>query len=232
MPDVRIATADASFSAYLALPSGEASKRPGIVMMQQIFGVNAEMRSFTDAYAAKGYVAICPDLFWRMEPGVQIDHPVPKDQIARALDLANRFDNAHAIDDLKATVAFLRAHPACNGKIGTIGYCLGGRLAYQMAIDADAEANIGYFGVGIENHLDEASRLAKPLLLHIPEKDHQCPPEAQARIKERLAGKAALYSYPDTDHAFNRIGAKTYDAAVTALADGRTDDFLRTHLGA
>lgn len=232
MPDVRIATADGSFSAYLALSAGAASKRPGVVMMQQIFGVNAEMRSFTDMYAAKGYVAICPDLFWRMEAGVQINHPVPKDQIAHALDLANRFDSERSIDDLKATVAFLRAHPACNGKIGTIGYCLGGRLAFQMAVRSDADANIGYFGVAVEKYLDEAPGLKKPLLLHMPEKDHQCPPEAQALIKKTLAGKAALYSYPDADHAFNRIGAKTYDEAVTALADGRTDDFLRTHLGA
>ncbi|HEX4194452.1 MAG TPA: dienelactone hydrolase family protein, partial [Stellaceae bacterium] len=93
MPDVRIAAADGAFSAYLALPEGVTGKRPGIVMMQQIFGVNAEMRSFTDFYAAKGYVAICPDLFWRMEPGVQINHPVgAKEQIVKALDLADRFD--------------------------------------------------------------------------------------------------------------------------------------------
>ena len=232
MPEVTIAANDGgAFSAYLVLPQGVARKRPGIVMMQQIFGVNTEMRGFTDLYAAKGYVAICPDLFWRTEPGVQIDHPVTPDKVARALDLVNRFDNARAIDDLKATVAFLRAHPVCNGKVGTIGYCLGGRLAFHMAVHADTEANIGYFGVGIENHLGDASRLAQPLLLHMPEKDHQCPPEAQALIKQNLAGKATLYSYPDADHAFNRIGAKTYDAGVTALADGRTDEFLHAHLG-
>ncbi|HEX3970742.1 MAG TPA: dienelactone hydrolase family protein [Stellaceae bacterium] len=233
MPEVTIAAADGGrFSAYLALPPSRAGRRPGIVMMQQIFGVNAEMRSFTDFYAAKGYVAICPDLFWRMEPGVQINHPVPKEQIAKALDLANRFDTAHAIADLKATVSFLRGHSACNGKVGTIGYCLGGRLAYQMATQADTEANIGYFGVAIEKYLDEAPRLSKPLLLHMPELDHQCPPEAQALIKATLAGKATLYAYPGADHAFNRIGARTYDAVVTELADERTDEFLRTHLGA
>lgn len=233
MTDVTIASADGGrFSAYLVLPRDTSRQRPGVVMMQQIFGVNAEMRGFTDLYAAKGYVAICPDLFWRMEPGFRLDHPIPRDQVPRALDLANRFDTAHAIADLTATVALLRAHPACNGKVGTIGYCLGGRLAYQMAVRADTDANVGYFGVAIEKYLDEAPRLAKPLLLHIPELDHQCPPEAQAEIKAALAGQAALYSYPGADHAFNRVGAKTYDAAVTALADGRTDDFLRTHLGA
>jgi carboxymethylenebutenolidase len=101
-----------------------------------------------------------------------------------------------------------------------------------MATQADTEANIGYFGVALEKYLDEAPLLSKPLLLHMPELDHQCPPEAQALIKTTLAGKATLYSYPGADHAFNRIGAKTYDAAVTELADGRTDEFLRAHLGA
>jgi carboxymethylenebutenolidase len=233
MPDVTIGAADGgNFSAYLALPKGVTGKRPGIVMMQQIFGVNAEMRGFTDMYAAKGYVAICPDLFWRMKPGVQINHPVSKDQIALAIELANGFDSEHAIDDLKTTVAFLRAHSACNGKIGTIGYCLGGRLAFQMATRSDADANIGYFGVAVEKYLDETPLLTRPLMLHMPELDHQCPPNAQALIKKTLAGKATLYSYPGADHAFNRVGAKTFDEAVTALADGRTDDFLRMHLGA
>lgn len=232
MPDVTLSSSDGGrFSAYLALPRDTAHQRPGVVMMQQIFGVNAEMRSLTDFYADKGYVAICPDLFWRLEPGVRLDHPIPRDQIPRALDLANRFDSVRAIDDLKAAVAFLRAHPACNGKVGTIGYCLGGRLAYHMAVHADTEANVGYFGVAIEDYLDEAPLVAKPLMLHMPELDHQCPPEAQARIKEALAGRATIFSYPGADHAFNRLGAKTYDAAVTALADRRTDDFLRTHLG-
>jgi carboxymethylenebutenolidase len=230
MPDVKIAAAD-EFTGYLALPPAAPDKRPGIVMMQQIFGVNAEMRSLTDMYAAKGYVALCPDLFWRMEPGVRINHPVSKETIAKALDLADRFDNAHVIDDLKAAVAFLRAHPACNGKIATLGYCLGGRLAYQMAIESDADANVGYFGVGIENYLGEAPGLKKPLLLHMPELDHSCPPEAQARIKQALVGKATMFSYPGADHAFNRIGAKTYDVGVTELADRRTDEFLHAHLG-
>lgn len=232
MPAITIDAADGgAFSAYLSLPPGSAAgKRPGLIMMQQIFGVNKEMRSLTDLWAEKGYIAICPDLFWRMEPGVQIDHPVAPDQFPRALGLADRLDDDKACLDLEATAAFLRAHPACTGKVGTIGYCLGGRFAFLMAANGGADANIGYFGVGIENHLDPAPLLAKPLLLHIPEKDHQCPPAAQALIKEKLGGQAALYSYPGADHAFNRIGAKTYDAAVTALADRRTDEFLHKHL--
>lgn len=231
MPKVTIAAADGgSFSAYLSLPKSASGKVPGIVMMQQIFGANAEMRGFTDDYAAQGYVAICPDLFWRIEPGVEID-PLAPDGFPKALSYAPRFNADQGIEDLKAAVAFLRAHPACNGKIGTVGYCLGGLLAYLMAARSDADCNVGYFGVGIEKRLGDAANVAKPLLLHIPEVDRHVPPEAQAQTKAALAGRAELCSYPGADHAFNRVGAKSYNKEVTALADDRTANFLRRHLG-
>jgi carboxymethylenebutenolidase len=188
------------------------------------------MRGLTDFYAGKGYVAICPDLFWRLERGVQID-PIARTDFAKAIDLVNRLDVDRAVDDLNATVAFLRAHPLCNGKVGTIGYCLGGLFAVLLAARSDTEANISYFGVDIDKHLGDASRVAKPLMLHMPEADKQVPPNIQAQIKQHLAGRAEIHCYPGADHAFNRAGAKTFDAAVTALADGRTEDFLCKHLG-
>jgi carboxymethylenebutenolidase len=125
----------------------------------------------------------------------------------------------------------LRSHPGCNGKIGTVGYCLGGLLAFLMAARSDADCNIGYFGVGIEKKIAEAASLSRPLMLHIPEKDRHVPPAAQAIIKSGLAGKATLHVYPDADHAFNRVGAPSYNADVTALADERSLAFLREHLG-
>jgi carboxymethylenebutenolidase len=235
MSQVVITAADGgSFSAYLSLPRGGSAlpggKVPGIVMMQQIFGANAEMRGFTDDYAAQGYVAVCPDLFWRLDPGVEID-PLAPDGFPKALTYAPRFNADQGVEDLKAAVAFLRTHPACNGKVGTVGYCLGGLLAYLMAARSDADCNIGYFGVGIEKRIDEAAKVARPLMLHVPENDRHCSPEAQALIRERLAGKAELHSYPGADHAFNRVGAKSYNREVTALADDRTASFLRRHLG-
>lgn len=230
MTKVTIRAADGgAFSAYLSLPQNAAAPAPGIVMMQQIFGANAEMRGFTEAFAGQGYVAICPDLFWRIEPGVEID-PLAPDGFAKALGYAPRFDADRGVEDLQATVAFLRAHPACSGRVGTVGYCLGGLLAFLMAARSDAQCHVGYFGVGIEKRIAEAARMAKPLMLHIPENDRHVPPEAQALIKERLAGKAELFGYPGAQHAFNRVGAKSYDAAVTALADDRTAAFLRRHL--
>ena len=115
--------------------------------------------------------------------------------------------------------------------VGTVGYCLGGLLAFLMAARSDAQCNVGYFGVGIEKRIGEAPHIAKPLLLHIPEKDRHVPREAQAIVIEGLAGRAEIHTYPDADHAFNRVGAPSYDAAVTALAHGRTASFLRYHLG-
>lgn len=231
MAEVTIQAADGgTFSAYISLPKNASGKVPGIVMMQQIFGANAEMRGFTDDYAAQGYVAICPDLFWRLQPGVQID-PLGPDGFKQALSYAPRFDADQGVEDLKAAVAFLRNHPACNGKIGTVGYCLGGLLAYLMAARSTADCNVGYFGVRIEKYLGEAGNVAKPLMLHIPAEDRHCLPEAQAQIKAALAGRAELLSYPGADHAFNRVGAQSYNGEATALADDRTATFLRRHLG-
>jgi carboxymethylenebutenolidase len=231
MPNVTIKTNDGGeFSAYLSLPQSAKGKVPGIIMMQQIFGVNAEMRGFTDDFAAQGYVAICPDLYWRQQPGVQLMPGEPG-----AFDMARgygaKFDTDKAVDDLKAAVGYLRTHPLCNGKIGTVGYCLGGLLAYLMAARSDAQCNVGYFGVRIEKYIAEAAKVAHPLMLHIPEADRYVPPAAQAIIIAGLEGKAVLHRYPDADHAFNRVGAASYNAAVTALAYDRTASFLKRHLG-
>lgn len=231
MTEVTIRAEDGGeFSAYLSLPQINKGKVPGIIMMQQIFGVNPEMRGFTDDFAAQGYVAICPDLFWRQQPGVQLI-PGQGDAFQKALGLAQKIDHGKAVDDLKATMAFLRAHPACNGKIGTVGYCLGGLLAFLMAARSDADCNVGYFGVGIEKEIADAAKVARPLMLHIPEKDRHVPAAAQAIVTEALKGRAQLHLYPDADHAFNRVGAASYDAAVTMLAYDRTASFLKQHLG-
>jgi len=231
MPEVTIRSADGGqFQAYFSLPANSRAQSAGIIAMQQIFGVNPEMRGFTDDFAAHGYVAICPDLFWRQRPGVQIV-PGEEGAFAKALVFARGFDADKAVDDLKATLEYLRGHPACNGRVGTVGYCLGGLLAYLMAARSDAHCNVGYFGVGIERNIAEAAKVARPLLLHIPENDRHVPREAQEIVKQGLAGRAEIHAYPDADHAFNRVGAASYDAAVTDLAYGRTASFLRYHLG-
>lgn len=230
MPEVTIKSADGgSFSAYLSLPANP--RGPGIITMQQIFGVNAEMRGYTDEFAADGYITVCPDLFWRLQPGMQITPGTPG-AIDQALELNRKLDIDKCIEDLKSTLAFLRTYPGCNGKAGTVGYCLGGLTAFLMATRSDAECNVSYFGVGIEKYIGEAAHLKKPLLLHVPVKDRTVPPEAQKIIEEGVRGKAEFYSYPDADHGFNRVGSRVYDKDVTELARTRTAAFLTRYLGA
>ena len=185
MAEITIQAADGgSFSAYLAVP--KAGKGPGMVVIQEIFGVNAVMRGISDNLAAQGYTAICPDLFWRMKPGIQLTDQTEAEW-KLAVGYFGRFDADKGAADLKATLAALRKHPACSGKVGAVGYCLGGKLAYFMATRSDADCSVGYYGVGIQDQLGEAKNLKKPLMLHIAEKDQFVPSEAQAKIKAALA---------------------------------------------
>src|SRR6266852_287172 len=135
------------FNAYLAVPSG--GRGPGIVLLQEIFGVNQVMRDWADGYAARGFVAICPDLFWRQEPGVQLTDQTEAEW-QRAFQLYQGLDEAKAVTDTAAAMAFLRQHPACTGKVGVVGFCLGGKLAYLLAARHTPDCAVGYYGVGIE----------------------------------------------------------------------------------
>ena len=232
MAEVTIRAADGgSFSAYLATP--KSGKGPGIVLIQEIFGVNKVMRDLADGFAAQGYTVMCPDLFWRQEPGVQITDKTEAEW-KKAFSLMQGFNTAKGVDDLKATLATLRKHQACTGKVGSIGYCLGGKLAFLMATRSDSDANVGYYGVGLQDSLGEAKNIKKPLLLHIAEKDQFVPPEAQKKVIEALTGNklVIIYTYPGADHAFARIGGQHYDKKAADLANQRTAEFLKKHLGA
>jgi carboxymethylenebutenolidase len=219
----------ASFDAYLALPPG--GKGPGLVLIQEIFGVNQVMRELADGYAAQGYVVACPDIFWRQEPGIQITDKTDAEW-ARAFDLFKGFDFARGLEDLIATLQTLRAHAACSGKVGTVGYCLGGNLAYQMACRSSADASVSYYGVGLDGLTDMAPGIKKPLLLHVAEKDGFVPPEAQAKTAAALAGNrhVTIHTYAGQDHAFARVGGKHYDKASADLANGRTAAFFKANL--
>jgi carboxymethylenebutenolidase len=231
MAEAKIRASDGgTFSGYLSLPPGS-GKAPGLVIIQEIFGVNQVMREITDAFAAQGYVCVCPDIFWRQEPGIQITDKTQAEW-DKAFALFKGFDQAKGIEDLKAAVAFLRGHERCTGKVGDVGYCLGGRMAYLMAARTDVDATVGYYPVGIENNLDEAKNIRNPLMLHIAEKDQFVPPEAQKKIKDALSGhpKVTLHFYPGQDHAFARIGGQHYDKQAADQANRRTAEFFQKHL--
>ncbi|MET4698324.1 carboxymethylenebutenolidase [Constrictibacter sp. MBR-5] len=218
-----------SFSAYVAMP--KAGKGPGVLCIQEIFGVNKSMRDIADMWASEGYIAVAPDLFWRQEPGVDITDQTEAEW-NKAFALYKGFDVEKGIDDLKATLAAMRAMPECTGKVGTVGFCLGGFLAYMMACRSDADANVGYYGVGIQDKLGEAHAISKPLMLHIAEADKFVPPEAQAKIVDGLSGNplVTIHTYPGMDHAFARIGGQPYDKDAADAANGRTAELFKSAL--
>lgn len=230
MPDITIKGRDGNFSAYLSLPA--TGFGPGLLVIQEIFGVNRSMRQMCDAFAARGYVALCPDIFWRQEPGIQITDKTDEEW-QRAFQLFQGFDVDKGIEDLKDSLATLRKLDTCTGKAGAVGYCLGGKLAFLMATRSDADCNVGYYGVGLDELLGEAAGISAPLMLHIAEKDEYCPPETQARLRDSLGShpQATLHSYAGMPHAFARAGGIHYDADAATLANGRTYDFLKQHLG-
>jgi carboxymethylenebutenolidase len=210
------------FDGYLALPAS--GYGPGIVVLQEIFGVNDHMRNVADWYAAHGFVALCPDLFWRMERGVELTDA----EWEKAIDFYQRLDEAKAVEDSAAALEFVRKRSACSGRVGAVGFCFGGNLAYLLSVRFKPDCAVGYYGVSIEKSLGEAKNLGSPLLLHIAGRDQFCPPEAQAQIHATLDSNplVTIYDYPEMDHAFARPSGEHYDAAAAELANLRSLEFL------
>ena len=214
---------------YLAEPGS--TPKAAIVVIQEIFGVNSGIRRKCDALAAAGYLAIAPDLFWRIEPSIELDPDVPE-EMQRGLDLMGKFDQDQGIQDIEATIRFARERIG-GGKVGAVGYCLGGRLAFMTAARTDIDASVGYYGVGIDGLLGEKHAIANPVLLHVPVEDHFVDKDSQKRMHEGLDDhpKVTLYDYPGEDHGFaTEIGARRSDAAAR-LADERTMAFFAKYLG-
>ena len=219
-----------SFSSYLAAPSTQ--PHAAIVLIQEILGVNQNMRQTADAYAKEGYLVLVPDLYWRLEPGVQLDSE-NKEQWAKGFELLQAFDVDSGVEDLKASLGFLRQYPSSTGKVSSLGFCLGGKLAYLMAIRSDADANVSYYGVDLDKNLAEATKIHKPLLLHMGENDEYVSPTAQASIQQELKDNplVTIYRYEGVKHGFDRMGSSAYRQAAAELAHDRTLAFLKQHLG-
>jgi len=226
---ITITTGDGSFEAYVAKPSG--SPTAAVVVIQEIFGVNQVMRDITDGLASQGYLAVCPDLFWRIEPGIDITDKTEAEW-KRAFELFNAFDVDAGVGDIAATIRAIRGDAGCSGKVGAVGFCLGGLLAFLTACRTDADASVSYYGVGIENRVAEAEKLARPLLMHIAEEDQFVPKPAQQVILQALKDhpQIEIHTYPGCDHAFARPGGEHYDEAAAKLAGGRTLQFFQKAL--
>jgi carboxymethylenebutenolidase len=219
-----------TFSAFLAAP--KAKPAGAVVLIQEIFGVNQAMRDTAAWVADLGFLAICPDLFWRIKPGIDITDKTDAEW-KQAFELFQTFDQAKGIEDLKATLAAARQLPGANGKAGTMGYCLGGRLAFIMAEQSDADVNISFYGVGLDNLLDDLPKVTKPLLIHVADKDEFFPPDGRAKVVQATNGHAhaTSYIYPNADHAFARVGGVHWDGRSAAIANGRSAEALVAALG-
>ncbi|MDR3525559.1 MAG: dienelactone hydrolase family protein [Acetobacteraceae bacterium] len=236
MTDITIHATDGSgsFMAYHAAPRGDHVKGPVgvVVLIQEIFGVNTSLRETADQVAGLGYHVIAPDLFWRQEPGVNISDQTQAEW-DKAFTLFNGFDQAKGIEDLQATLAVARMFPGSTGKVATMGYCLGGRLAFMMATRSDADLNISYYGVGLEGLLDEVAQISKPLVLHMAALDKFVPAEARAAILAGVAGNAWVspHVYPGAEHAFARVNGIHWDTRSAWIANGRSAAALAEALG-
>lgn len=229
--NISIATlsGDASFDAYVAHPEG--TPRAAIIVIQEIFGVNRGIRQKCDKLAADGYLAVAPDLFWRLEPGIELD-PDVEEEFNQALDWMNKFDQDAGIKDIEATIHHIRREMGV-AKVGCVGYCLGGRLAFMTATRTDIDASVGYYGVGIDGLLREKHGIAHPVMLHIPTADGFVDAETQKAMHEGLDDypKATLHDYEGLDHGFATEIGKRRDEEAANLADSRTMAFFAEHLG-
>lgn len=217
------------FSGYLAVP--EAGKGPGLLLLQEIFGVNETMRKMADLYAAEGYLVLVPDLFWRIEPDIRLGHDPAS--LEKAFGYLKAFDFAKGVKDIGAALRTLRASRRCTGKVGALGFCLGGQLAYQAAAHHKLDCAVSYYGVRIEEQLGLAKKIKCPMVMHFAEKDAYVPLASVARIEKAFARRPEIeiYRYPGVDHAFANPDRPSWDRPAAMMAHTRTIALLRRALG-
>jgi carboxymethylenebutenolidase len=230
--DIRVRLRDGEMGAHVAYP--EKAPAGAIIAIMEIWGVNDTMRRHAQEFAESGFVCLVPDLFWRQEPGVELSDRNPE-HVKKAFDLYYDFDYDAGVRDMEDTVAFLKQMPECNGKVGSVGYCLGGKLNYLMCCrSTKMECAVAYYGTYIEHNIREAKNLARPFMLHMAMKDRWVQAEVNELLERRLAPNplVTIHKYPEADHAFARHGSKVYrkDDADRALA--LSVDFFRKHLRA
>jgi carboxymethylenebutenolidase len=220
---------DGMIPAYVVRPEG--TPRGAIIVQQEVFGVDAGIRKKADGWAARGYLAVAPDAFWRQQPGVELDADKPE-EFQQAIGFMMKHDFDLGIRDIEAVIHWIRREQGVP-KVGLVGYCMGGRVAYMVAARTDIDASVGYYGVMIDQMLNEKHAIARPLMLHIPTADGFVPPEAQQAIHAGLDDhpRVTLHDYEGLDHGFAAEIGTRRDEAGAALADSRTAEFFAQHLG-
>jgi len=227
--NIRVPLRDGEMGAYLAVPD----RKPAgaVIAIMEIWGVNDAMRKHAQEFAEAGFVCLVPDLFWRQEPGVELYDNNPED-IKKAFDLYYDFDYDLGVRDMEDVASYLAKRPESNGKVGAVGYCLGGKLCYLMCCRTDIDCAVAYYGTYIEHNIREAPNLHRPFVLHMAMKDRWVQSEVNDLLERRLSGNplVTIHKYPDADHAFARHAGKRYRKADADRALVLTVDFLRRHL--
>lgn len=226
---MKINVQDGSFDTYVARP--QTADAPTVVVLQEIFGVNADLRATCDELASAGFLAVAPDLFWRDAPGLDLN-AWSEEEWKRGFELYEAFDLDRGVEDIRATIAAARLMDGGSGKVGVTGYCLGGLLTYLTAARTDVDAAVAYYGGNTQAFLDEAGGIVAPLMMHLGEEDEFISKDAQASIKAAIESKSnvQIFSYPGCAHAFARHTGSHYDAQAATLANGRTRAFLAEKL--
>jgi len=232
MAQIAIETLDHEGRFYANLAEPDGTPRGAIIVIQEIFGVNPGIRAKCDHWAGQGYLSLAPDLFWRIREGVELDPDVPE-QFQEALGLMQKLNQDKAIADIEACIREARSRLPEGGRVGCVGYCLGGRLAFMTAARTDIDASVGYYGVGLEGLMGEKHAIARPLMLHIAGADHFVTPDKQALIHEGLDDhpRVTLYDYPGEDHGFATESGKRRSEQAAQLADSRTEAFFAEYVG-
>jgi carboxymethylenebutenolidase len=227
--NVTVPTRDGEIGCYIAIPDGPPAG--AIIAIMEIWGVNDTMRHHAHEFAEAGFVCLVPDLFWRQEPGVELSDGRPED-VEKAFDLYYGFDYDLGVRDMEDIAAWLKTQPECNGLVGAVGYCLGGKLCYLMCCRTDIDCAVGYYGTYIEHNIREVGNLHRPFMLHMAMKDRWVQAEVNELLERKLSPNplVTIHKYPGADHAFARFGGKTYSKPEADRALALTLDFFRAHL--
>ena len=227
--NIQVKLRDGSMGAYLAVPEGP--PKGAVIAIMEIWGVNDTMRMHAKEFSDAGFICLVPDLFWRQEPGVQLSERNPED-VKKAFDLYYDFDYDLGVRDMEDTMAFLKTLPECNGKVGAVGYCLGGKLCYLMCCRTDIDCAVAYYGTYIEHNIREVGNLHRPFMLHMAMKDRWVQAEVNELLERRLRPNplVEIHQYPGADHAFARHGGRTYSKPEADRALALSVEFFKRHL--
>lgn len=225
----QVSTADGVMDAHLVVP--EVRSGAGVLVLQEIFGVNDYVKQAARRLADLGYVALAPDLYWRTDPGLALDHD--EASMGQAMAASRKLDRTTAVADAVAALDHLRGLPGVTGKVGVLGFCLGGALAYGVAVEDAPDAAVCYYGSGIADALDAAPRITCPVLFQFGGADQFIPREQIDRVAELAAAREGMdcHIHEGAGHAFDNPAPMFHHPAAAAAAWGITRDFLAHSVG-